>query len=114
MFTTVLAQIEACLNSWPLTPLSCDDDGVEALTAGHFLFGHPFVSHTICLLILNLQVLRLIHASWFTYLTDLCLIIVSFLRPSVLGRLYVGCQVTYLLVIMFICASSQFSLNLSN
>ena len=29
---TVLAQIEACLNSRPLAPLSCDDDGVEALT----------------------------------------------------------------------------------
>ena len=40
-FTTVLAQIEACLNSRPLSPLPCDDDGVEALTPGHFLIGRP-------------------------------------------------------------------------
>ena len=40
-FTTVLTQIEACLNSRPLTPLPCDDNGVEALTPGHFLIGCP-------------------------------------------------------------------------
>ena len=31
-FTTVLTQIEACLNSRPLVPLPCDDDGVDVLT----------------------------------------------------------------------------------
>ena len=31
-FTTVLMQIEACLNSRPLVPLPCDDDGVDVLT----------------------------------------------------------------------------------
>ena len=36
--TTVLTQIEACLNSRPLVP---DEDGIEALTPGHFLIGQP-------------------------------------------------------------------------
>ena len=39
--TTVLAQIEACLNSRPLVALPSDDDGIEALTPGHFLIGRP-------------------------------------------------------------------------
>ena len=38
--TTVLTQIESCLNSRPITssPVN-DDDGMEALTPGHFLIG---------------------------------------------------------------------------
>ena len=39
--TTVLSQIEACLNSRPLVTLPLADDGVEALTPGHFLVGRP-------------------------------------------------------------------------
>ena len=41
---TVLAQIEACLNSRPLCPNPCDDDGIEALTPGHFIIGRPLAS----------------------------------------------------------------------
>ena len=39
--STVLTQIEACLNRRPLTRMYCNDDGVEALTPGHFLIGRP-------------------------------------------------------------------------
>ena len=44
-FTTVLTQIEACLNSRSLTPVnSPDDDGIAALTTGNFLIGRPLPS----------------------------------------------------------------------
>ena len=39
--TAVLTQIEACLNSRPLTPLPHSEDGIEALTPGHFLVAAP-------------------------------------------------------------------------
>jgi len=37
--TTLLCQIEACLNSWPLCPLAADGNDLAALTPGHFLIG---------------------------------------------------------------------------
>ena len=44
-FTTVLTQIEGCLNSRPLTSVnSPNDDGITALTPGHFLIGKPITS----------------------------------------------------------------------
>ena len=40
-FSTTLSQIEACLNSQSLIPIPSDEDGIEALTPGHFLVGRP-------------------------------------------------------------------------
>lgn len=40
MLTTV-AQVEACLNSRPLTPLSNDPNDLVPLTPGHFIIGGP-------------------------------------------------------------------------
>ncbi|XP_066592980.1 uncharacterized protein [Prorops nasuta] len=39
--TTVLVEIEVCLNSRPLCPLNNDVDDIEALTPAHFLIGGP-------------------------------------------------------------------------
>ncbi|XP_025266081.1 uncharacterized protein LOC112638468 [Camponotus floridanus] len=41
---TLLAQVEACLNSRPLQPLTDDPDDVTALTPGHFLIGAPLLA----------------------------------------------------------------------
>ncbi|XP_032689931.1 uncharacterized protein LOC116853142, partial [Odontomachus brunneus] len=38
-FTTLLCEIEACLNSCPIAPLSDNIDDCDSLTPGHFLVG---------------------------------------------------------------------------
>ncbi|CAK1579613.1 unnamed protein product [Parnassius mnemosyne] len=40
---TVLAQIEACLNSRPLSRLDADHENIDVLTPGYFLIGEPLV-----------------------------------------------------------------------
>ena len=43
--TTVLIQIESCLNSSPLSSIPTnDDDGIKSLTPGHFCIGQPLES----------------------------------------------------------------------
>lgn len=39
--STLLCQIESCLNSRPLCPLSSDPSDLDALTPAHFLIGEP-------------------------------------------------------------------------
>ncbi|XP_075157800.1 uncharacterized protein LOC142231065 [Haematobia irritans] len=43
--STLLCQIESCLNSRPLCPLSSDPSDLDALTPAHFLIGEP----TVCI-----------------------------------------------------------------
>lgn len=42
--STLLAQVEACLNSRPLQAMSDDPDDLAALTPGHLLIGAPLLA----------------------------------------------------------------------
>ena len=45
--TTILCQVESCLNSHPLCTISKhEDDGMKVLTPGHFLIGQPSIVRT--------------------------------------------------------------------
>lgn len=43
-YATLLAQVEACVNSRPIAPLSDDPNDLNALTPGHFLVGENLVT----------------------------------------------------------------------
>ncbi|XP_055612519.1 uncharacterized protein LOC129759131 [Uranotaenia lowii] len=43
-FFTLVVQIEACLNSRPLTPLSNDPEDLTVLTPGHFIAARPLMA----------------------------------------------------------------------
>ena len=42
-YATLLTQVEACINSRPITAMSADMNDVTALTPGHFLIGEPLL-----------------------------------------------------------------------
>lgn len=43
-YSTLLTQVEACVNSRPLCPMSDDPNDLVALTPAHFLIGEPLVT----------------------------------------------------------------------
>lgn len=42
--STIVTQVEACLNSRPLAPIPDPNKGIEVLTPGHFIIGRPLTS----------------------------------------------------------------------
>lgn len=43
-FYTILVQVESCMNSRPLCPMSSDPRDLSPLTPGHFLIGEPMTA----------------------------------------------------------------------
>jgi hypothetical protein len=43
-FSTLITQVEACLNSWPLIALSNEPNDPSYLSPGHFLIGAPLTT----------------------------------------------------------------------
>ena len=57
--TTISCQIEACLNSRPLTVItSHDSDGISTLTPGHLLIGRPLVAYPETIIPPDLSITR--------------------------------------------------------
>lgn len=80
-FATVLTQIEACLNSRPLLPLSTDVDlidDIQVLTPGHFIIGEApitipdrdYTNYNINLLSRWQHTQRLVQAVWKRWQTE--------------------------------------------
>lgn len=92
--TTVTSQIEAILNSRPLTPESTRPDDLNALTPGHFLIGAPLnaipeptLEHLNTNHLSRWQLLQQMVQSFWKRWSNECLFCPAFpLRPSRNGR----------------------------
>ncbi|XP_029163322.1 uncharacterized protein LOC114934776 [Nylanderia fulva] len=78
--TTLLTQIEAVLNSRPLSPLSDDPEDLAALTPGHFILGHaptvlpePSLEHINLSRLSRWQLLRQMLESFWSRWSKECL-----------------------------------------
>ena len=107
--TTVFAQIEACLNSRPLTPLPHPEDGTEVLTPGHFLVGAPLEalpdsSEPLCLLSILCRWHIFARHSWATFGNGGPQSTYASYSGSPSGNIH---RVTYKLVTFFACGVNK-------